>query len=567
MKPLALLSLLTLPFAGHTLASDTVIFSDKVITMTERRGQAQALAIAISDGTITWVGEHDAAQAHIKPATQILHFKDQAVLPGFIDAHGHIGFVGINAQLANVASPPVGPVSNIADLQNTLRAYIEARNIPNGEWVIGRGYDDSLLQEQRHPTRDELDAVSDTHPVLLMHVSGHLATANSRALARAGISAETQDPPGGHIRRRPDSREPNGVLEETAAAALRRFMMEPVKDPLLAFRDGLKQYASYGLTTAQDGASNADSIQMMRAADDAGHVFMDIVAYPFGMQDEGAMLNQFKYGAYQGRVKVAGVKLMLDGSPQGKTAYMTQPYLHPPHGQGQDYRGYPTIPQLRVDELVAHYLGARVPVIAHANGDAAADMLIRAVRAARPTHDHRTVMIHAQTVREDQLTAMKTQAIVPSFFAAHAFYWGDWHRDSVFGEARATRISPTASTVARGMWFTVHNDAPVVPPDTIRLLWATTNRLTRSSRTLGENQRISTYDALRAMTLNAAYQHFEEQHKGSIEVGKQADLVVLSADPLAMPTSDLLSLKVQATFSRGQQIYVAEADAAADTGL
>jgi predicted amidohydrolase YtcJ len=194
-------------------------------------------------------------------------------------------------------------------------------------------------------------------------------------------------------------------------------------------------------------------------------------------------------------------------------------------------------------------------MLAHANGDAAADMLINAVRAAGFNSDHRTVMIHAQTVREDQLTDMKTLGMIPSFFSAHSFYWGDWHRDSVFGTERALRISPTASTVARNMVFTLHNDAPIVPPDMIRLLWATTNRITRSGKVLGANQRISTYDALRGMTSHAAYQHFEEADKGTIEIGKLADLVVLSEDPLSTPKAELMRLRIEATYSRGSPVF------------
>jgi predicted amidohydrolase YtcJ len=196
--------------------------------------------------------------------------------------------------------------------------------------------------------------------------------------------------------------------------------------------------------------------------------------------------------------------------------------------------------------------------MAHANGDAAADMLIKAVNNAEISSDHRTIMIHAQTVREDQLDQMKQLRIIPSFFSTHTFYWGDWHRDSVFGEDRAMRISPTKSTLNRKITFTVHNDAPVVPPDMIRLLWSTTNRKTRSGKVLGEEQKISTYDALKAITINAAYQHFEDDIKGTIEVGKQADLVVLSKDPLKIDTENLLEIDVVATFSRGLEIFNAK---------
>ncbi len=535
--------------------AELILVSDQVLTMASHRQQpAEALAVAVRDGRIVAVEKPAAMAPWQGPKTRVVELGDRALLPGFIDAHGHVAFVGSWARMANVASPPVGPVETIADLQAALKAYIAEHDIPAGEWVIGTGYDDSLLAEQRHPTRDDLDAVSGEHAIALGHVSGHLATANSTALARAGITGETEDPSGGVIRRRPGSREPNGVLEETATYPMRRFM-NPPGDPIQNIGEAMRIYAANGITTAQDGGSSAQLVQLLRAADTAGQVPIDVIAFPAGQNNEIAIRDGFTYGEYQGRVKVGGIKLMLDGSPQGKTAYMTAPYKVPPPGQDATYRGYPNIPQPRVDELVKFYSDAGIPMLAHANGDAAADMLIDAVAAAAPGHDHRTVMIHAQTVREDQLTRMKNLAIVPSFFAAHSFYWGDWHRDSVFGVARAERISPTASTVARGMPFTIHNDAPVVPPDVPRLLWATTNRMTRSGKVLGKNQRISTYDALRAVTSLAAYQHFEENLKGSIEEGKQADFVVLSANPLTLATEDLLSLEVLATFSRGEQVY------------
>ena len=250
--------------------------------------------------------------------------------------------------------------------------------------------------------------------------------------------------------------------------------------------------------------------------------------------------------------------MILDGSPQGKTAYLTQPYKIPPKGAAHDYRGYPIMPSESVDELFAKFIDAGVPILAHANGDAAADLFVNALQSSidmANLPDHRTVMIHAQTVREDQLGLMAKMKAIPSFFSAHTFYWGDWHRDSVFGVERASRISPTASSLEKGIIFTLHNDAPIVPPDMIRLLWATTNRLTRSGQLLGQEQRISTLEAIKAITINAAYQYFEEDIKGTIDVGKQADLVILSKNPLAMPTTKLLDIKVERTIARGKTIF------------
>ena len=554
MKPLIYLTLSAIVLAPQFAwtAPDTILVSENVLTMAGAP-KAQPLAVAIEGERIVAIG--DLKDLEKGKDTQIVDLGDHALLPGFIDAHGHASFVALTTQVANIASPPVGSAENIADLQNVLRQYIQSRKLKPGEWLIGQGYDDSLLAEQRHPTRDDLDAVSTEHPIYLIHVSGHLAAANSRALARVGINSESPDPPGGIIRRRPNSQEPNGVLEESAQYPLRKYMNEPVKDPFASVEAAMETYASYGVTTAQDGAASPEIVQLFKAADAAGQVDLDVVIYPVGQRDPENIVDQFEFGTYDGRVKVGGVKLMLDGSPQGKTAFMTRPYLIPPDGQNADYRGYPAIPQLKASELVAHFTQAEVPIIAHANGDAAADMLISAVREANVQSDHRTVMIHAQTVREDQLTEMKRLRMIPSYFAAHSFFWGDWHRDSVFGPERALRISPTASTVARGMMFTVHNDAPIVPPDMMRLLWATTNRITRSGKTLGENQRISTFDALKAVTINAAYQHFEEKDKGTIEVGKQADLVVLSKNPLTVEPQELLDIEVQATYARGKEVF------------
>ena len=549
--------LLGLFFQGAASSeAEMVLFSDSVITMSSDRAErALPRAVAVNGGLISWVGPHEEATTKIGQSTKVVRLGSKALLPGFIDAHGHVSYTAAATQLANLASPPVGQVVDIRTLQTLLKQYIDERNLEPGEWVVGLGYDDSLLAENRHPDRDDLDAVSTDHPILLIHVSGHLVATNSRGLARGGINSESKDPAGGIIRRRAGTNEPNGVLEESAAYPIRRYMNEPIKDPLASVRQAMRVYAENGITTVQDGAASPEVVSLMRAAGQAGLVDLDVLVYPVGQTNETGVQQAYRFGEYRDRVRVNGVKLMLDGSPQGKTAFMTEPYFKPPHGQTSDYRGYPAIPQARVDELISFYLEQKIPVIAHANGDAAADMLINAVRDARPAHDHRTVMIHAQTVREDQLTLMKGLGMIPSYFAAHSFYWGDWHRDSVFGVERASRISPTASTVGRRMVFTIHNDAPIVPPDILRLLWATTNRLTRTGKVLGSEQRISTYDALLAVTRHAAYQHYEETEKGSIEVGKIADLVVLDRDPLAVSSKELLDLEVEMTVSRGAIVF------------
>jgi predicted amidohydrolase YtcJ len=534
--------------------ADIIVSSNNVILMTGSR-EAQPLSIAVKDEKIIWIGSHNDAK-YIQG--KHIDFADQAVLPGFIDAHGHASYLAFATQVANIASPPVGKINNIEELKTELKKFIKDSNLQPGEWVMGLGYDDSLLEEQRHPTKDDLDEVSTEHPIYLIHVSAHLGAANSFGLSLANVSSETQDPPGGKIRRYKNSSEPNGVFEETAAYPLQQLAMSAYKDPIGSVKKAMDIYARNGITTAQDGASSPETIGLMQAADAQGMINLDIISYPIGQNGLDQNLDTINFGNYAGRLKIGGIKLILDGSPQGKTAYLTEPYYKPPHSESDSYKGYPLIPQSEVSKWVKQYADLNIPIMAHANGDAAADMLIEAVKDAEITSDHRTIMIHAQTVREDQLDQMKELRIIPSYFSTHTFYWGDWHRDSVFGEERAMRISPTKSSLDRNMPFTVHNDAPVVPPDMIRLLWSTTNRKTRSGKVLGEKQKISTYSALEAMTINAAYQHFEDDIKGTIEVGKQADLVVLSEDPLSIDPENLLKIRVIATYSKGIEIFDAQ---------
>lgn len=547
---------LPLHAAAAATGADHLFVGDHIITMESIEDAPTALAVR--GDKIVWLGREEDSTPWIGPATERHELGERALLPGFIDAHGHITYLAATLSWANLASPPVGSVTDIASLQSTLRNYIEEHAVPNGAWVIGGGYDDSLISEQRHPTRDDLDAVSTSHPIALLHVSGHLMATNSLALSETGIDAETPDPAGGHIRRSADSRVPNGVLEETATYPVRNILMQPRGNPIENLQEAMRLYAGHGITTAQDGAITPPAVELLTSMNDSELLTLDVVIYPVIRGPDDTSTADLTFGSYHNRLKFGGIKLILDGSPQGKTAFLSEPYEVPPQGKGADYRGYPTHPAEDVHSMVQHFVSRAVPILAHANGDAAADMLIDAVDAATrqgEVTNHRTVMIHAQTVRDDQLDRMAALAMVPSFFSTHTFYWGDWHRDSVLGVDRASRISPTRSAINRGITFTVHNDAPIVPPDMLRLLWATTNRLTRSDQVLGPNERLTTYEALAAITRDAAYQYFEEDRKGTLAAGKLADLVILSSNPLDTPTVDLLSLEVTETWSHGVRTF------------
>ena len=533
---------------GNSLQADVLYIGEHIITLDDELGKVTAVAVKGED--ILWVGASEDWRGR---ASRIVELGDRALIPGMIDAHGHLSFMSLWVDWVNLAPPPAGQVDSIASLQNQVRRHVQEKDIAAGEWVVGMGYDDSLMEEGRHPTRHDLDAISTEHPIALLHASGHLTATNSLALELAGISADTPNPPGGVIRREAGSNVPNGVLEEKATAAVRHATLGK-KSSAQNIEKALQYYARYGVTTVQDGGASWKLHQQLSQLD----LDLDVILYVAAMKPDFEIPTDTPVGSYHDRLKVGGVKLLLDGSLQGKTAYLSEPYKVVPHGQSQGYRGYPRITQSQVNDLVTRFLSWKVQMHVHSNGDAAAQMLIDALDKAateQPLDDHRTVLIHAQVVREDQLDRMQGLGMMPSFFSAHTYFWGDWHRDSVLGIERASRISPTHSALQRGMPFTVHNDSPIIPPDMMRLLWATTNRITRSGEVLGAEQRISTLDALKAVTVHAAYQHFEESVKGSITPGKQADLVILSQNPLDVATGELMSVEIVETVARGRSVY------------
>lgn len=535
--------------------ADRIFFGGPILTM---EPGPPPEAIATANGKVLAVGSKSDVLAAAGTDTVVTNLASRALLPGFVDGHGHLAMLATSLGSANLASPPVGEVVDMASLLDSLRRFIRERNIPPGSWVLGQGYDPGLLKEGRHPTRDDLDRVSEEHPIRLGHVSGHLSTVNSLALAIAGIDAETEDPAGGVIRRRQGGREPDGVLEESAMGLVSVHIPLPGDDEqMAALREAQRVYAASGITTAQEGAMFPAQQALFERAAAEGELFIDVAGYAFWSQAR-EMLTGRNVGDYAGRYKNAGMKLMLDGSPQGRTAWLSQPYHVIPEGQPADYCGYPAMTDEQAFGLVERAYSSGWPVICHCNGDAAAGQFIAAVRQAAerfPKDDRRTVMIHAQTVREDQLDAMAELQIIPSFFASHVYYWGDFHRDSVLGPERAARISPMRSAQQRGLRFNLHNDSPVVPPDILRLVWSAAARRTRSNQVLGAEQAISVAAALRAVTLDAAYAHFEEGSKGSLAPGKLADLVVLSANPTTVPLDQLQSITVEATLKEGAIIY------------
>ncbi len=548
------------PNAGAS--ADSIYYGGRIITMND--AQPGAEAVAVKNGKISAVGARaEIERLHKGRKTQMIDLAGKSLLPGFFDAHSHFSKVGLQAISANLLPPPDGPVKSISQLQDALRDYLRTSPaVKKYGIVIGFDYDDSQLAERRSPTREELDAVSTELPVLIIHQSGHLGVYNSKALATAGVTADIPNPDGGVIRRQADGKTPNGVMEENAhfvalLKLLPRFTPEQGMELLQAAQD---IYLANGFTTAQEGRADPSTLTLLPLAANAGKLKIDVLVYPDITLNAD---NPVLHGAWMSRsythgLRIGGVKLTLDGSPQSRTAWFTKPYFHAPDGQPESYRGNPVM----TDELAAEWVRRAYQnnwqLLVHANGDAAIDQLLKAVKVASteiPSDDRRTVLIHGQFLRANQVAQLKKLGIFPALYPMHTFYWGDWYRQSVVGPERAENISPTGWIFANDMRFSVHSDAPVTFPNSMRILASAVNRTTRTGYVLGPSQRVEPLVALKAMTIWAAYQHFEETTKGSIEVGKVADLVILSEDPLTARRTQLADIKVVETIKNGKSVY------------
>jgi predicted amidohydrolase YtcJ len=543
--------------------ASTLFYGGSILTM-QGMSPHYVEALFVKDGKIIFAGDLNQAQQLKQKNTQVINLKRHTLLPGFIDAHSHLNSVGLQQTVANLYPTPDGNVSDIPSLIHELSLWQQKNpdfiQATSG-WIIGNGYDDAQLNEKRHPTADDLDLVSTTHPIIVLHQSGHLASVNHKALEVLNINQNTPNPTGGIIRRKANSHEPNGVLEEAAvfSAMATAFSQVPPEIMQNMAKTALNTYIKNGYTTVQEGRADHGTAELWRSFSAINQLNIDVVVYPDIMNEKDYMLKNGSSLNYHNHFRIGGVKISLDGSPQGKTAWLTQPYLVPPEGESKDYRGYPAYPDIKqVQDAINLAYQNHWQILAHANGDAAVDQYLTTIEKANTQYgyaDRRNVIIHAQTMREDQLDQAKKLGLIPSFFSLHTYYWGDWHKHETLGAERANRISPTGSALRKNMIFTEHHDAPVIPPKNMMVIDATVNRTTRSGDVLGEDQKVSPYIALKSVTDWAAYQYFEEKNKGTLEQGKLADLVVLDQDPLKVPSQKIKDIKILATYKEGRLIY------------
>ena len=573
--------------------ADTIFHGGPILTMTQDGERAEALAVL--NGRILAVGTLAQVMARKGADTKLIDLGGKTLMPGFFDPHSHVALQSVKFSTANLDPKPIGEAGSIADIQRILRDWIKEKQIQPGKWVIGWGYDDTGIEEQRHPNRDDLDAVSTKHPILLMHISSHLMTGNSRMLEEIGITAKTEDPKGGVIQRRAGRGEPNGVLEENAMfLVLTKLPMPTPEQAMKMIEEGLRFYAAAGITTAQDCATFKGTWHLLAAMAEKGLLPIDVITWPvYKAVDDAAFDAIVTKRVATGRLRVGGIKLIVDGSIQGYTGFLSRPYhiqpdnaepvadkcntepaerifvsaenapakAGPPSVSIEGHRGYASMTQEQMESWFRRCDHNGIQIQVHTNGDAATDMLIKAVekvRAEKPRPDLRTTIIHAQTMRNDQLDFAARHGLTPSFFPIHVYFWGDRHRDLFLGPERAARINPARSALDRKIKITLHHDAPVAGIDMLKVVWAAVNRVTSSGKKLGPEERITPFEALRAITADAAWQNFEEDRKGTLEAGKLADMVILSDDPLSIDPMAIRDVRILQTIKEGETVYLAK---------
>ena len=555
--------------APTTQPAATLYRGGDILTMAGPK-PAYAEALVEKVGRILYVGPLAGAIKAAGGGARQVNLAGRTLLPGFIDAHGHLVLAShtlLNAELIGVKSIP--------ELLGRMKAH--AATLPEGAMVEGLGYRAEQLAENRHPTKEELDSVSTSRPVFVQDGSGHQGSINSVLLKQMGWNASSKDPAGGVISRKPGSNEPSGHIAEAPV-----FAVLAAKAPLspaqirLGVDKAVALWTANGQTTASEmgfGLSD-DDIDVARQMLNEKLLPIDLllfVKHSFLEQAKAgrkAVMTQYADPAsraprvdgderYVNRVRLAGVKFWLDGSMDN--AFMSQPYTNnPPGNTEKNFRGLAVDPQSAVETTVATYWKSNRQVAGHSIGDQAVDNFLTAIEKAYASQgpaDHRPIIQHAQFLRPDQIVRANKVGAITSFTAGGIYPMGDYLA-RLMGPDRVAWAGAAGSVQRAGIPWTMHHDMPAgVSPSLIYALWNIVNRTTKSGVVLAPQEKVSPYDGLRALTINGAYQFHEEKSKGSLEPGKLADLVVLSANPLKVDPMTIKDIQVVETIKEGTSLY------------
>lgn len=524
---------------------DLILHNGNIWTVSSRLPRAQA--VAVSRGRFMAVGSNDEVLALAAGRARKIDLGGKTVLPGFIDAHSHPSDAG-RAHLVSVDCD----LRSIAAILDALRQ--RAAKTPPGQWVIGFKYDDTKTSEGRALTREDLDAAVPGHPAVVEHRGGHTGWVNSAGLKAAGIDENTPDPPGGQIDHDPATHRLTGRLRETAKDRVMALLPKPtVQD----YRDGVKLISKMmsrtGITSVHDAEASPDDLRAYQEVRDAGDLGLRIYSFIYSDYIDRMIAAGVRTGLGDNWVRVGACKMVADGSISERTARVSQPYVGRPNDFG--------ILRMNEDE---HYAIARKAHAAgwqlgtHANGDVAIDQTLRVyerLQREMPRPDARYRIEHCTVVNDGLVRRIRQLGAIPTPFSTYVYYHGEKMRE--YGAERLNSMFALRSFLDAGIRPTQASDYPPGPFEPMMALQSEVTRTDMKGNVWGPRQKITLEEAIRVGTLNGAYASFEEATKGSIEVGKLADLVVLGRDPWKEDASKIVDIPIERTMCGGRWTFEA----------
>lgn len=531
--------------------------------MTVNAKNEEVQALAVQNGKIVAVGSKDSVVKEWQSnSTKVVDLKGQTLMPGFVEPHVHIVvtsvFEGLGLNLSNFTLP--------YDTKETLIQKMKAgvKNVPTGGWLFGFGVDPSRTTPfMSELTADDLDKVSTTVPIFIVNQSGHIGYVNHKALELAGVTNKTPNPAGGGIYVKDAKGNLTGKLVEPPTyLPFMAKMPNPTEEQLFgAIQGTMRKMASTGVTTASDmsvggnfGVDKEIAIYRSIFAKNAspirvrGYLFSEVL--PAGYKT-------IKPNDGDDKLRFIGVKYITDGSTQGLTAALNQPYSYP---KDSKWSGSLNYKDSDIYASMKSYFDQGWQISSHSNGDKAIDQALNSyakLLAGNPKPQERRLRIEHFTVNnESQVQKAVQLGVVPSFTIGHVNYWGSAFNDHILGPERAKRIDPAGDFKRAGGKFTLHSDSPVSNVGPLNYVSEEVTRLWQlpPQKVLGPTQAVTIDDALRAVTIDAAYQIFADNIVGSLEVGKQADLVVLEKNPRKTPPAEIRNIKVKETWIDGKPV-------------
>ncbi len=496
----------------------------------------QEQSVLVKDGKTYKIGIFDALKAKY-PQAEIIDLQGHTLMPAFFDSHSHFMAFAIS-----LIQPSFKECKNNEEIKEKISAYLKSNNSDGNSLTAFRDF--PVLSQNNEISKTVLDTIAPNTPVVLQHQSGHGGMFNSKALEIIkqnlyGFSDEIQEA------------EKTGYLYENAYInALKLIPVSDEKIILKAVKKAQDIYFSYGITTFQEGCLTSQMLPVYKTALKTNIIKGDIIAFT-APENYASALEYFK-DINSPHFKLGGIKIFIDGSPQLKTALMYRHYL----GENNNF-GKCSITDEGIKNALDTAYRNKCQILCHANGDKACDMFINAVKTYSIEHadisNCSPVIIHGQFINPFHLLGLKSLNISASFFVSHILHYGDMHVKNL-GYNTASQMSPLNSAL-HSINFTLHQDTPVMPPDMFESIYCAAARKSRSGSVLGENQKISVLEAVKAVTINAAKQYFQHNSKGSIAEGKNADYTVLDKNPLSAGLEEIRNIKILETIKNGNTVW------------